>query len=429
MLLLLGYFLVRQPKQLTVRLVLDEDEGKNASIIKQVNLVQNSSIPQKQTHEQNCSAMLQHTTIPQTQKENCVQDILYHTNRSNSDRNVFVVPRRVYYDNRMESGKPRNIVIILAEVHDHALGTILACELDGKLSTSLKVLKENTWWVRHRYPSKYTHFVLAIECIGLPQDAIFNGSVAKLIYKKGGDKLYSRVVSEKPLFLHEGSHNPSIPTKGNGSIVMCTTMYGHPDNLDQWLIYHKYLGVERVHFNAHKSFSENASQKYPFYSESLRTGFVQVDVWPDIVGYRNFYHSQILKYHDCLYHHIGMFEYGFFLDYDDFFNPIVPNNTDIHYYFSHFFTYQVGSVCMPWRQMKCGPIKSRVKDVPHGNLTSILSGNKSELRPEKKCAHRLNAAQFLAVHNVDKMLPGYRRTFSSATLAYVAHNRRSIKDC
>jgi hypothetical protein len=354
-----------------------------------------------------------------------LRDITFKVSESNRDRDVFVVPRRVYYDNRpvaLKSRVRRRVVIILAEVHDHARKTILACELNGSLSKSLEVLEDQTSWVRHHHPG-YTHSTLVIQCAGLPQHAIFNGSIAKVIYKKKRDNYYSRVESEKPLFLHVRSHNP-IPKKG---IVMCTTMYSHPDTFDQWLKYAKYIGVDRVHVNAHRSFANMSVQFYPYFNESLNAGFVQMDVWLDIVGRRNFYHSQVLKYQDCLYRHIGVFKYGLFLDYDDFFNPMIANRTDIHYYLSKFFpSGTIGSVYIPWRQMKCAP---RKKDAPNGNLTSILTGYESKVRVEKKCIHRLNAVQFVVVHHTLKLLEGYIYSYHTFGSAYVAHNRHTNKNC
>jgi hypothetical protein len=292
-----------------------------------------------------------------TNKELCcsqIVDLQYNTSGSNSDRAVFVVPRRVYYDNRLELGKPRNTVIILAEVHDDAVDTIQACELNGRLSKSVKVLKENTKWVRRTHPN-HTHCVMVIQCIGLPHDSIFNGSTAKLLYRKEGDDYYSRVESEKPLFLHAGSRNPSTPTRGKGSIVVCTTMYSYPDAFEPWLRYIHYLKVNGVHFNVHKSFAEMSVLGYPFLSESLKNKFAHMDVWQDTVGDRIYGYSQIMKYNDCLYRHIGVFEYALFIDYDDFFNPMVPNERDIHYYFSKLFSNRnVGSVEFQWHQMKCG---------------------------------------------------------------------------
>jgi hypothetical protein len=355
-----------------------------------------------------------------------LQDILYNVSGSNSDRAAFVVPRRVYYDNRLEHGKPRNTVIILAEVHDDAVDAIRACELNGSLSNSVKVLKENPYWVRHHHPN-HTHCVLVIQCIGLPQDSIFNGSTAKLIYYKRSETNYSRIESEKPLFLHAGSRNPSTPTRGKRSIVVCTTMYSHPETFEPWLRYIHYLKVDGVYFNVHKSFNQKS---YPFLNKSLENEFAHMDVWQDTVGDRIHEYSQITKYNDCLYRHIGVFEYALFIDYDDFFNPMIANKTDIHYYFAKFFSDRnVGSVYLEWHQMKCGPIKSQINSTTNGNLTSILTGSKWTLRTSRKCAHRLSAAQFVAIHGAEKLMKGHRTFYSDGELAYVAHNRITNRNC
>jgi hypothetical protein len=341
---------------------------------------------------------------------------------------VFIVPKRVYYDNRLESGKPRNTVIILAEVRDYEEYTIKACELNGALSKSVEVLKENTKWVRHHRSINDTHYVLLVQCLGLPQDAIINGSIAKLIYRKKGDDYCSRVESEKPLFLHSGSLNPSNPTKGKGSIVMCTTLFDHPERFDQWLKYSRFFGVDKVHLNVHESFAEKAWQDYPFLNESLKTGFAEMEVWKNS---RIYWYSEMLKYNDCLYRHIGVFEFGLFLDADDFFNPTVPNERDIHYYFPKLFSNKnIGSVEFQWHQMKCAPVRSKVKETPNGNLTNILTGHEWTLRSARKSANRLSSVLLMAVHNVDNLLQGYHRVRSDGKLAYVAHNRiTTTKDC
>ena len=353
-----------------------------------------------------------------------MRDIFYNVNGSNSDRAIFVLPRRVYYDNRLQSGKPRDVVIILLQVHSYrTLESVLACELNGHLSKSLKYEK-----TRPRTP-QYADHLFVVQCIGLPQDAVFNGSIARVIYKKKGESFYSRVTSEKPLFLHEGSHNPPTPTKGKGSIVVCTTMYGHPDKFDQWLMYQKYLGVGQVYVSAHPSFSEGAVDIYPFLKDSLKNGFARMDIWNQYGNKTNTY-NQMMKYQDCLYRHIGVFEYGFFYDYDDFFNPVLADHKDAHYYLSKFFSDdKVGTVCMQWRQMQCGPIERLVKDVPHGNLTSILGRDGHKLRKQKKCAHRLSAVGIVSVHTIQSFIGDYRVIGCEPELAYVAHNRYSIKPC
>lgn len=355
-----------------------------------------------------------------------IKDIVYHTSGYNSDRLVRVVPRRVYYDNRLAAGKPRNTVIMITEIHDSAMGSILACEVNGHLSKSFKMFEEETGWVRSVYP-QFAHVAVVLQCKGLPHEVIFNGSIARIIYKMKGEDYYSRVESEHPMFLPS---NSSTPSEGKGSIVVCTTMYGHPDKFDQWVMYHHYLGVERVHVQAHTSFSDNATHAYSFFNESLSNGFVRMDIWNPLLFNRSTFHNQMLKYQDCIYRHIGIFEYALLYDFDDFFNPIIPNQNDIHFYFSKFFSKKTaGTVCIPWHQMECGTIASRVKDVPHGNLTSILGSDKSDVRGEKKCAHRLSAPLMVSIHKVQTLISGYRRIDCPAELAYVAHNRFNIRPC
>jgi hypothetical protein len=195
-------------------------------------------------------------------------------------------------------------------------------------------------------------------------------------------------------------------------------LFDHPERFDQWLKYSRFLGVDKVHLNVHESFIERAWQDYPSLNESLKTGYAEMEVWTRT---RNYWYSQVLKYNDCLYRHIGVFEYGLFLDTDDFFNPMVPNEGDIHHYFSELFSSDnAGSVELKWHQMECAPVKS---DAPNGNLTSILTGHDWKLRHVPKCAHRLSAVMYTTIHYAENLLQGYRRVRSDEKLVYVAHNR------
>ena len=353
-----------------------------------------------------------------------IRDIFYSSSNQNSDRAVFVLPRRMYYGKF--SGGPQSTVVALVEAHDNAVKTIVACELDGYFSESISMLKENTRWIRKNLP-QHTHMALAIECKGLPQKAIFNGSTINIIYKKKGDNYYSRVKSEKPLVLR---HVESLPTNGRGSIFTCSTMWGHPEKFDQWLMYQNYLGIELVHLDVQGSFLENVTSVYPYYSESVRTGFTRIDIWSDALGERSPYYSQKLKYLDCIYRYKGVFDYGLFCDTDDFFNPMLSHQKDIHDYLPSLFpNSSYSSSCMSWRNMLCKPIQNLVKDVPHGNLTSILGGYKIRQRVPRKCIHRMNAILFVEQHAATKVLKGYRTFYPSAKIAYVAHNRYNATVC
>ena len=93
------------------------------------------------------------------------------------------------------------------------------------------------------------------------------------------------------------------------------------------------------------------------------------------------------------------FEYLLVYDYDDYFNPMLLDHRDVHYYLNKFFAKSnIGTVHMPWHQMKCAPIEC--KTLQDGNLTSVLSGPQWYRRSEAKCAHRLKAAVFLHIHSI-----------------------------
>lgn len=116
------------------------------------------------------------------------------------------------------------------------------------------------------------------------------------------------------------------------------------------------------------------------------------------------------------------------LDSSSFFNPVLEEQKDAHYYLSKFFSSdEVGTVCMQWRQMRCGPIEKLVMDVPHGNLTSILGSDNYKLRKQKKCAHRLSAPGIVSVHRIQSFIGDYRTIDCEPEIAYVAHNRFSTK--
>ena len=85
------------------------------------------------------------------------------------------------------------------------------------------------------------HQIVVVECLGYPAEFVTNGSTTKLLYIKQGDDYYSRVETETPLVRRSSL---STPTRGKGSIVVCTTVYSKPDKLEDWLRYQKTLGVD-----------------------------------------------------------------------------------------------------------------------------------------------------------------------------------------
>ena len=344
------------------------------------------------------------------------------------ERDFNVVPRRAYYDNRIVSGKSRNIVIVLAEVLDASVDTITACELDGYYSKSIRILKENTLWVRQVHPG-HTHCVVIVLCQGLPQHSIRYHSIVKLIYKNKNDTCYSRVRTEQPMIMMNPKGTSQF-IRGNGSVVVCSTMFGHPPRFNEWLKYQKAIGADMVHLNVHPSFFENATVIYPYIEEATNSGFLVMEEWKDIIGNRMYRKGQFLKYQDCAFRYVGVFEYGVFCDYDDFFTPLIPEHKDIHYYATKFFANSsLGTVRVPWQHYYCKPIEEIYKKLPDGNLTKSLSGYNSYQRGEYKCIHRLSALVFVNIHNANELLPGFKIIHSDRKFANFAHIRIDTREC
>ena len=359
-----------------------------------------------------------------------IQDISYNRTGSNSNRSVFVVPRRAFYDARLVGGTPLNQVVVLAEVHDDAVDSVVACEINGSFSESVQLAAEDAGWVRY-HKKGYTHRLLIVRCSGLPMESIVKNSVVKLIYKKSDEDFYSRVEVEMPLYLANHTDNDTLTfDRGKGSVVVCSTLYGHPPMFDQWLKYQQTLNVDMVHLNVDASFYNDATQVYPFLKESLETGFVQMHVWSDIVGKRIFYQGQLVKWHDCVHRYVSVFEFALFLDMDDFLVPALAEHRDVHYYLNKYFAdSRVGGLYFKWRQMQCKPVPEQIKTLPDGNLTSILSGSKAYWRTESKCAYRLNSVFLLMVHQAQISMPGYKTIHPDQREMYVAHLRKSEKLC
>ena len=94
-----------------------------------------------------------------------IVDYYYNTSSPNpDDRSVLVVPRRAYYDNRTVRGEPRNMLVILTEVEDSMVNSIVACEINGNLMKKIRTTKEDTGWVRKTKPG-YTHCMVIVQCI------------------------------------------------------------------------------------------------------------------------------------------------------------------------------------------------------------------------------------------------------------------------
>ena len=337
------------------------------------------------------------------------------------DRYIDLVPRRAYYDNRMN----RNLVLVLAEMlgSDELESSIIMCEMNGYYS-KVRVIKEDTWWLRTHKPG-HSHYNTFIQCIEFPEQAIRHGSTVRIISKLSNDSCYHRVATEKPLVLMGDS---TRPTQGRGSVVVCSTLFGRPPYVNEWLRYQKFMGVDKVHLNVEASFAENATTLYPELRDGLNSGFVEMEVWKNYVGDRMYYYAQIVKYQDCLMRYAGFYEYAFLHDSDDFFNPMIPGK-DIHHHLKLVFnSAKLSSVRFRWRKFECRPVASVYKNLPDGNITRSLGANTTTSWIDNyKSVYRLASAGLVAVHGEYKLLSGHRWVIADPSVAYMAHIRHGDK--
>ena len=337
---------------------------------------------------------------------------LYDTSE---DSILDVVPRRTYFVNRTLTPE-LNVVWILAEMLDSKAveDSLLTCQLNGYYS-KIKVTREDTGWVRNHYPG-HSHCTTFIQCTGFPKEAIRNGSTVSIIYKRPKDSCYSQVATEKPLVLL----NSNKFTRN--TIVICGAFYGDPPFTNEWLKYQKTLGVDKVHLNVEKSFSDNAIARYPFLEEALNSSFVEMEVWESYVGNKIYYFSQVTKIQDCVMRYGGIFEFALVCDTDDFFLPMTSQK-NIHYYTNKLFSDpKVASVRLPWKAYWCKRVA--YEPPPGGNMTQTdLVNCPGKWTSNFKSIHRINAIKTIAVHTAVSLQPGYRSVTGDKKLAYVVHVR------
>lgn len=335
-----------------------------------------------------------------------------------------LIPRRAYYSYQLIDGVYQTVIIVLAEVSANVIqqNLIESCQLNGQYSTSVKVIRDPIMrWIQ-TYKKGYTHFFTIIHCLGFHIGKNSHENTITIVYRTERNTTYRSVNTENTL------HVPSSPQKKN-SLVVCSTMYGHPVRFDEWLRYHKTIGVDMIHVNAQVSFAV-AMEQYPFLVECLANGFVKVEVWKRYLKKNEiFYHSQSLLYQDCLLRYRDSFEYAMMIDYDDFFIPVTPNKIDIDYYLKQFFNDdEIASIALPWIQYHCEPLN--YSNLVDGNVTRVLSGQSLKKRLEFKSIHKLKAVEVVSIHKAYRTAPGYRvETLYGIHLAYIAHIRPDKPKC
>ena len=215
---------------------------------------------------------------------------------------------------------------------------------------------------------------------------------------------------------------------GNNSIVLCTCLFNHPPRFNEWLIYQKTLGFDRVHLNVDRSFADNAIIIYPFLAEGLKSGFVEMEVWSKSLD-TPFSYSYSVKIQDCVMRYRGvLFDYAFVQDSDEFITPLIPEQINIHYYIKEMFhDSSVGCATLQWVDLHGELDLGAFSQLKDGNVTKTLKSVHGIRRPEGKSVYKISAILMSGIHVARLLLPSYNRKYvNGETLLYMAHIRKNF---
>ena len=334
--------------------------------------------------------------------------------------------RAVYLDPRPRNGF--NIAsVFLVEIHRELGkkgGGIIACGTSEIVSKALKIrVLGNLGWVHQMHP-EINHDMAMIDCFGLPANTSSGARVFLWYHVKDGGDLY-RVESEQAYFVPLGK---DAGDEDKLKTVVCmAVLYSNPPYIREFLRYYKHLGVDHIYILAEDSFVQSGIlDSDEFFEEALRDGFVSYSVWHNWLSSREvYYHSQMLAYENCIYRFQGTYDYAFFVDSDDHFIPLVPNQKKLDYYIKHYCT---GGACtFQWKEYfpDCGQDWSRLG--PHGNVTNTLLSHTHVLHGmgERKSLYRISAALDAGIHTPVQLMKGHKSKTVPSEAAYVAHVRRN----
>ena len=356
-----------------------------------------------------------------------------------------LLPRSVYFDSRRRDGYD-NATVILVQVLKTILEEerVVGCGVDEHFTNQFlfKPLAVYTPYVHERFPW-LTHDQAMLICYDLPAH---QGSRAFVLYKdETGTTL--KIEAEKRLYIPTGHKKvPVSPdNRRKSSLLVCITAYGTPPWVREWLVYQKTIGVDFIHIYAQESFITEGAVNNPVLQSYLKSGYAKLDVWKAFLNEsQDYYHQQPLLYVDCIYRYRSEFDYALLYDFDDFFVPVIPGETDIHYYANRFFNstiYNRKVAAVPFRWIAyypdCG-LTTKPEDIVNGNVTNHLAFNASDVKFIKSM-YKLSAITEVQIHAATSFYPGYTRyapscytrrplnlTFCSfpPEIAYVAHIRK-----
>ena len=325
--------------------------------------------------------------------------------------NFDLVLHSAYFDKRPQNSHGNATVVLMSVLKEYR-DEILGCEVDG-----------NIYWKTDVVDIYVIHWILStfkishIDCVLYCYDAeVKEDSVINVLYNKSGTIDKETVLRDILI--------PNYETEEE-AVMVCATGFGEVQHLDEWLTYQRTIGVKFIHLNVNPSFLINLN-KSSLLQNLTDTGYVAIVTWEDSLNDSQvYYHSQSLKYQDCVFRYQGKYKYMMVIDFDEFFIPL-SNDRDILSHAKFLLKQKYGSVELPRREYSCKATGVNENTLRDGNLTKMYDTSESSRHGEGKSIYLLKAVLQSGIHEVGHLLPNYkginyRRKPKSSIHCYVAH--------
>ena len=313
---------------------------------------------------------------------------------------------------------------------------VVSCGSDHQETKNLLVryVREDIL-MHYFFGNKYPYEQLILECYDVDFEDGDHGFI-KYKLEKHSDILLT-TSSEKPILIPGPKVKPKAPY--DFTVVTCTKVYnkGAPW-IPEFIRYQETIGVDHVHISILDSFIKDGGIQELMYKDryvnhAIKRGYVTFSVWREWYSGDDVYlHSSSLQKLECLYRFRGTYDYGFPLDTDDFFNPVIPGKTNVKDYISDLCREPpAGSCAFRWVTYFPGACGLTSHDSPpDGNITAYLKSLAYHLQGNLKSAHLLEALIDASFHDAKCegcLMDGYKVVDIPREKAYMAHLRNGQK--
>ncbi len=344
-----------------------------------------------------------------------------HQTDSNEDKESMIrtmVLREAFFDEREIDGH-KNCVVILAEVKKdlRKFNLFDSCVIDEAKSKTFKVYTLYGSWIDTHSPD-LTHEEIVIFCYDV---RIYKNSIAFVRFYSAPNS--TEIITQSVKVTHvqrraEKDHK--------NKVVVCTKCYSRPPWLKEWLMYQKTLGVDLIQMYVEESFL-SYDENVQIIKSYVQEGFVKIVERKTFLNSTQIYHgnSQVLNYNDCLYRNLGVYEFAFFLDTDDFFIPRLANKTVGFYLDKMFNNKDLAEIDFGWfrHYPDCG-LTQPLSSLKNGNVTQILAYQENWNIHNTKYVCRPLLTTLASVHSTFTKLRGTKKRHGNDKEAYVAHVRQ-----